>query len=39
MAKVPTKIVIAAFHEEEAAGQVAEALRDAWHYIRKDEPT
>jgi uncharacterized membrane protein len=29
MAKVPTQIVIAAFHEEEAAGQVADALKQA----------
>ena len=31
MAKVPTPIVIAAFHEEEAAGQVADALKQAKH--------
>jgi uncharacterized membrane protein len=47
MAKVPTQIVIAAFHEEEAAGQVADALKQAKHdhqiyyrnvaVIRKDE--
>jgi uncharacterized membrane protein len=47
MAKVPTQVVIAAFHEEEAAGQVADALKQAkkenqLHYrnvavIRKDE--
>jgi len=29
MAKVPTQIVIAAFHEEEAAGQVADGLKEA----------
>jgi uncharacterized membrane protein len=29
MAKVPTQIVIAAFHTEEAAGQVADALKEA----------
>ena len=47
MAKLPTQIVIAAFHEEEAAGQVADALKEAKHehklyyrnvaVIRKDE--
>ena len=47
MAKVPTQIVIAAFHEEEAAGQVADALKQAKHdhllyyrnvaVIRKDQ--
>lgn len=47
MAKVPTQIVIAAFHEEEAAGQAADALKEAkkqhqLYYrnvavIRKDE--
>jgi len=47
MAKVPTQVVIAAFHEEGAAGQVADALKEAkkrhqLHYrnvavIRKDE--
>ena len=47
MAQVPTQVVIAAFHEEEAAGQVADALKEAkkqhqLHYrnvavIRKDE--
>jgi uncharacterized membrane protein len=29
MAKLPTQIVIAAFHEEAAAGQVADALKEA----------
>jgi uncharacterized membrane protein len=29
MSKVPTQIVIAAFHEEAAAGQVADALKEA----------
>lgn len=47
MAKVPTQVVIAAFHEEAAAGQVADALKQAkkqhkLYYrnvavIRKDE--
>ncbi len=47
MAKVPTQVVIAAFHEEGAAGQVADALKQAKHehqiyyrnvaVIRKDE--
>lgn len=47
MAKVPTQVVIAAFHEEGAAGQVADALKEAkqqhqLYYrnvavIRKDE--
>ena len=47
MAKVPTQVVIAAFHEEAAAGQVADALKEAkkqhqLYYrnvavIRKDE--
>jgi uncharacterized membrane protein len=31
MAKIPTQIVIAAFHQEEAAGQVADALKQAKH--------
>jgi len=47
VAKVPTQVVIAAFHEEEAAGQVADGLKQAKHehqiyyrnvaVIRKDE--